>query len=30
LNGLIVSPLQAAQFSQILGLKVRWNDEDLS
>jgi uncharacterized protein YjbI with pentapeptide repeats len=30
LNGLIVSPLQAAQFSQILGLQVRWKDEDLS
>lgn len=26
LKGLIVSPLQAAQFASILGLKVQWND----
>lgn len=30
LKGLIVSPLQAAQFAGILGLEVRWNDEDVS
>ncbi|HEX8464815.1 MAG TPA: pentapeptide repeat-containing protein [Abditibacterium sp.] len=28
LRGLIVSPLQAAQFAAILGLQVRWNDSD--
>jgi uncharacterized protein YjbI with pentapeptide repeats len=27
LRGLIVSPLQAAQFASVLGLQVRWNDE---
>ncbi|RYG64680.1 pentapeptide repeat-containing protein [bacterium] len=30
LNGLNVSPLQAAQFATILGLKVQWSDGDLT
>lgn len=29
LRGLIVSPLQAAQFAAVLGLQVRWSDEDM-